>query len=70
MADPDPNDWLRDDDVKVKCLLSNAAPTLSPQGWICAGNPYVTVACRPYKLREECETPEWCPQASPASINK
>jgi len=46
LPDPDPNDWFCDDDKKVICNLNEKE---------------ITVACRPYNLRKECETPEWCP---------
>lgn len=45
-ADPDPDDWFNDDDVKVICMLNFK---------------YITSACRPYQTRAECETPAWCP---------
>lgn len=62
LPDPDPDDWFCDDDLKVICTLrQNVKPKLSPMGAVCAAEPYITVACRPYKLREECEVPEWCP---------
>jgi len=43
--DPDPHDWFCDDDLKVVCLLSRQD---------------ITWSCRPYNLRKECDTPEWC----------
>lgn len=43
---PDPDDWFCDDDEKVICE---------------AANRNITVACRPYHKRRECEVPEWCP---------
>lgn len=46
IPDPDPDDWFCDDDVKVVCRSHNRN---------------ITVACRPYKVREECDIPEWCP---------
>jgi len=46
-ADPDPDDWFCDDDVKVICKKAN--------------NRKITVACRPYNVRKECEIPDWCP---------
>jgi len=44
--DPDPHDWFCDDDVKVVCSKTRRN---------------ITVACRPYKTREECSVPVWCP---------
>lgn len=55
--DPDPTDWFNDDDVKVRCKLSSK----SPNGVYCCEEPYITVACRPYKIEVECSTPNWCP---------
>ena len=45
--DPDPNDWFNDDDEKVVCSIANKN---------------ITVACRPYNKRKECDIPEWCPK--------
>lgn len=44
--DPDPDDWFNDDDVKVVCMKANKN---------------VTVACRPYNIWKESDTPSWCP---------
>jgi hypothetical protein len=44
--DPDPDDWFCDDDEKVLCTKINK---------------YITVACRPYHKRQECNIPIWCP---------
>ncbi len=46
LPDPDPDDWFCDDDVKVVCRRVNRN---------------ITVACRPYNTRKECEVPDWCP---------
>lgn len=59
--DPDPLDSFYFDDVRLKCLISKTEPTLTRQGWIRQGNPYITVACRPHGLRQEAEVPGWCP---------
>ena len=48
-ADPDPHDWFCDDDVKVVCKKTTRK------------NNEITVACRPYMTRKECEVPDWCP---------
>ncbi len=45
--DPDPSDWFCDDDEKVVCTKKK--------------DKAITVACRPYNKRKECETPRWCP---------
>lgn len=45
-ADPDPDDWFCDDDIKVICKICGLE---------------ITVACRPHELRKECDIPEWCP---------
>jgi hypothetical protein len=45
-CDPDPDDWFCGDDEKVVCKVSGKT---------------VTVACRPYNKRKECEVPKWRP---------
>lgn len=47
--DPDPHDWFCSDDVKVVCKLTERK------------NNTITVACRPYSVKKESETPSWCP---------
>jgi hypothetical protein len=49
LADPDPNDWFCDDDVKVVCTKTKRKDNA------------ITVACRPYRTRAESDVPEWCP---------
>lgn len=46
LPDPDPYDWFCDDDVKVVCKRAKRD---------------VTVACRPHRIKKECNTPKWCP---------
>ena len=48
LPDPDPHDWFCDDDVKVVCTEANYKQ--------------ITCACRPYNIKKECETPDWCPK--------
>lgn len=52
MPDPDPTDWFNDDDIKVVC---SKHPEVKE----------ITVACRPYNKREECDIPDWCPMFKP-----
>jgi len=60
--DPDPTDWFCDDDVKVRCTKAhNQTPQLHSSGQTMVGEPYITVACRPYRTRHECSVPDWCP---------
>lgn len=47
LPDPDPNDWFCYDDVKVVCNILSK---------------HITVACRPYNIKKECDTPNWCPK--------
>lgn len=54
-SDPDPNDWFNDDDVKVVCSKTDKT---------------ITVACRPYRIRQESETPEWCPLSQSVNNEK
>ena len=61
--DRDPDDWFCDDDMAVVCTLT-ANPQLEPASrYLASRNPHraVTLSCRPYKLRDESETPNWCP---------
>lgn len=63
ITDRDPDDWFCDDDKAVVCdrtpndkldLASRYASRQHPSR-------AVSVAVRPYKLREESGRPEWCP---------
>lgn len=47
--DPDPDDWFCDDDVKVVCKKTEREDNT------------ITAACRPYRVKEESDVPEWCP---------
>jgi hypothetical protein len=49
LPDPDPSDWFCDDDVQVICKANY--------------NQTITCSCRPYRVREECSIPSWCPKA-------
>lgn len=61
-SDPDPYDSFCDTDVKARCLAArNQIPKLTSRGNIKAGEPFITVACRPYMLDKECDIPSWCP---------
>ncbi len=55
LPDPDPDDWFCDDDVKVICKAHN--------------NKIITQACRPHHIRNECNTPDWCPMRCPKCKN-
>lgn len=61
--DPDLNDSFNHDDVAVICtLLSN--PRHNPDSRFVAdrqNHRCITVACRPYKIKEESSVPKWCP---------
>ena len=66
LPDPDPDDWFCDDDVKVKCTAAkDQTPKYTALGHLKSGEPYVTVACRPYMVKKECDIPEWCPFGGP-----
>jgi len=64
IPDPDPNDWFCDDDVAVICKKAPGNPRFDSkskyyserQDFKC-----ITVACRPYHIEKECQTPGWCP---------
>jgi len=53
LPDPDPNDWFNDDDVKVVCRITKRE---------------ITVACKPYNIKDECEAPDWCPKKNNSNI--
>lgn len=61
--DPDPDDWFCDDDVAVVCAKTkndkqdNASKYASSRQFF---KP-ITVSCRPYNVKKESATPEWCP---------
>lgn len=68
LDDPDPQDWFCDDDKAVVC---SKTPRVTPRR--SSGQPVdmqehraVTVACRPYNLRNESPRPNWCPLVSEA----
>jgi hypothetical protein len=62
IADPDPLDWFNDDDQAVICTKVNRKPNMNSQ-YLADKQEFktVTVSCRPYKLRVESKTPDWCP---------
>lgn len=56
-ADPDPDDWFCDDDVKVLCMAVKHSSITGEQKNV------ITCACRPYMVAKECSyIPSWCPQ--------
>lgn len=63
IADPDPDDWFCDDDKAVVCNLTPNPGRDVTSKWMASHHPQraVTVSCRPYNLRKECDRPEWCP---------
>lgn len=79
VPDRDPNDSFCDDDVAVLCMLSPRTPNANSEYMAdrAAFQP-VTVACRPYSTRKECDRPAWCPlvkqqeeaNAAPATISR
>ena len=66
IADPDPHDWFNDDDEAVLCTLTQGNPNHNSEGeWHHEKqneHRCITVMCRPYQKRSECETPPWCPK--------
>lgn len=57
-ADPDPDDWFCDDDVKVICDAVSTNINGEP-----INKNVITCACRPYNIVTECSRiPDWCPQ--------
>lgn len=64
IPDPDPTDSFCDDDVAVVCLLVANDQRKEHSRYLADSSYYkcITVSCRPYQVRQECETPEWCPK--------
>jgi hypothetical protein len=64
--DPDPNDWLCDDDVAVVCTLTEGNPNCDPESHYLSekqnSHRCITVSCRPYNTAKECSRPDWCPK--------
>lgn len=60
--DRDPDDWFNDDDEAVVCTKVTRPIDLKSR-YVADRQEFkpVTVACRPYQKRKECETPKWCP---------
>jgi hypothetical protein len=62
VRDPDPTDSFCSDDEAVLC--TKAPNTKKITQWY-SNVPFehrpITTSCRPYKKREECEIPNWCP---------
>lgn len=61
--DPDPNDWFCDDDVAVVCTKKENDKRDLTSNYFSDRNEYkaITVSCRPYNIKKESDTPEWCP---------
>lgn len=63
VSDPDPHDSFCSDDEAVLC--TKMLPTVADQTrWYDKSRfefKPITVSCRPYNKRKECETPSWCP---------
>lgn len=55
VRDPDPEDSFCNDDMAVMCMLKE------PEKGERFPRRAVTSSCRPYRLKEECEIPKWCP---------
>lgn len=63
IADPDPTDWFNDDDVAVVCkLATNKERNKFPDN-VAYQQKFRVISsmCRPYNIRNESETPSWCP---------
>ena len=64
IADPDPHDSFCSDDVAVVCTLMKNDKHDDRSLYRADHSPYkaITVSCRPYNKRKECDKPEWCPK--------
>lgn len=63
IADPDPYDSFCSDDEAVICKLTPNENKDLKAAWRSRRQDYklVTSACRPYRIREESQIPDWCP---------
>lgn len=64
IPDPDPDDWFCDDDKAVVCTKAKNDKQDPNSRYIADHSPHrhITVACRPYRTRDESVTPSWCPR--------
>ena len=64
IKDPDPDDSFNYDDQAIVCSLTpNPEKNMEskhPADW--SNYRAISVAVRPYNLRKEADTPEWCPK--------
>lgn len=63
IPDPDPYDDFCDDDQAIVCLKT-PNDRQKPDSLYSADHSEfkpVTVSCRPYNLKHESDTPDWCP---------
>lgn len=63
IKDPDPDDWFCDDDIAVVCTVTPNDKQNTRSRYMADHSQFkpITVACRPYNVEKECETPKWCP---------
>lgn len=61
--DRDPDDWFCDDDVAVLCSLTPNPKIDKTSKYLSDHQAFraITVACRPYNIQKESQTPQWCP---------
>ncbi len=63
ILDKDPDDWFCDDDMAVVCKkVPNDTQNLESK-WMSDHSSFKVVepSIRPYNLRKESKSPEWCP---------
>ena len=67
IADPDPSDWFCDDDEALVCTLTPNPKQDPSSNYQSNRNAFrsVTCSCRPYRLRQESNSPDWCPLIDP-----
>lgn len=63
IPDPDPYDSFCDDDQAIVCTKMKNDKQNMESPYLADHSEFkkVVVSCRPYNLKHEDETPEWCP---------
>jgi len=63
LPDPDPDDWFNDDDCASVCTRTKNELQDNMAKWFIRRSDFrpITVSARPYQVRKESESPDWCP---------
>ena len=69
--DPDPHDSFNEDDLAVLCKCTPNTIIDDISTYYSGNRPMeyraITVSCRPYNKRKECQIPDWCPKLNRGS---